>query len=355
MYIIKYMWPLFTKKSAKNMGVPLALATAAPSGAMGIGQAAAGQAAAQGTNAIMGLILGGINDRRQVRQQRRLNEVSKEMQQWQMEQQLKMWEATGYGAQKRQMQEAGINPALMYGMSGGGAQTASVNTSSPAAAPGGGGEAMGMMGMGLNLALLKAQKDNIEADTAKKQAEATATAGVKTAEGQQNIEESKARQEMLLQGVDNARQQHTLMELEATLKNMENYEKQASQEDRLDFIRYQTRQANRQLQIVTNEAYISTKTLGEKVKIVQEAAIGAVLGNAMQRENIQGAPVERAAKQQGIKESIQRIMQNWDKMEQGNKELLIKDILKSYNTDPTPEFTKEAIDAIGDAMRIGVK
>ena len=37
--------------------------------------------------------------------------------------QMKTWQDTGYGAQMEMMKEAGLNPALMYGMSGGGGQT----------------------------------------------------------------------------------------------------------------------------------------------------------------------------------------------------------------------------------------
>lgn len=319
---------------------------------MAAGTQAAGQAGAAAANGIMGMVAGGINDRRQVRQQRRMNEANKPYVEWLNQQQLKMWEATGYGAQREQMMKAGINPALMYGMSGGGGQTAQIAQSQAGAAPSGGGEMMGMVGMGLNMQLMKAQKDLLESQAAKNKAETAKTAGVDTAAAEQGVSESKARQELLLQGVDNARQQHTLMELEATLKNMENFEKQGTQEDRMDYIRWQTRQANRQLQIVTNEAYISTTTMQEKVKIVQQAAIGAALANVMQGENIKGAPVDRAAKQQAIKESINSIMQGWDKMEQANKELLIKDILKNYNTDPTVSMTKQLMDMIGDAMRI---
>lgn len=37
--------------------------------------------------------------------------------------QMKTWKDTGYGAQMQMMKDAGLNPGLMYGMSGGGGQT----------------------------------------------------------------------------------------------------------------------------------------------------------------------------------------------------------------------------------------
>lgn len=311
------------------------------------GTQAAGQAAGAASNAIMGIVFGGLNDRRQIRQQRRLNELANAQTEFNMQKQLEMWEATGYVGQKEQMKRAGINPALMYGMSGGGGQTAGINTGAAGAAPGGGGEIMGMMGMGLQMQLMKAQKDLLESQAKKNNVEAEKTAGVDTREGE-------ARIDMLMQGVDNARQQNEIQKLEITLKNIENFEKQASQVDRLDYIRYQTRQAERQLQIVSNEAYISSATMREKVKIVQQEAIGAVLRNALVAKQTEATGVGMAVDQQKIKESINQIMQNWDRMEQGNKELLIKDVLKQYNTDPTVPMTKQMMDMIGDAMRISV-
>ena len=37
--------------------------------------------------------------------------------------QMKTWNQTGYPAQMKMMKEAGLNPSLMYGMSGGGGQS----------------------------------------------------------------------------------------------------------------------------------------------------------------------------------------------------------------------------------------
>lgn len=135
-------------------------------------------AATQTVNAGMGLILGGINDRRQLRQQQKLQDMqiagNKIMIDYQKAADLQMWKDTSYGAQKEQMEKAGVNPALLYGMSGGGGQTVGGSGSvSGASAPVGGNEAQAMMGMGIQYQLLKAQKENIEADTANKQADTT--------------------------------------------------------------------------------------------------------------------------------------------------------------------------------------
>ncbi|AXH75642.1 MAG: DNA pilot protein [Microviridae sp.] len=148
------------------------------------------QAASQAVGGILGLALGGINDRRQLKQQSKLQAMQiqgqKEMTDYNTGKQLEMWEKTGYGAQKDQMMRAGLNPALLYGTSGGGGQTANITAGnvSGADAPKGGGEAISGMGMGLQtlaqLQLLKAQKENIEADTELKKTDAAYRGGAQT-------------------------------------------------------------------------------------------------------------------------------------------------------------------------------
>lgn len=131
-------------------------------------------------------------DRRQLQQQEKLNELNKKTQ-------MDMWEATGYGAQKKQMKEAGLNPALMYGMGGGGGQ--SVGGAGAQAASGAAGtQASAAMGMQTaQLALLGAQKENIEADTENKKASTTNT-GAETAgkeiDNRRNELETKLRENL---------------------------------------------------------------------------------------------------------------------------------------------------------------
>lgn len=128
--------------------------------------------------AVFGIATQGMNDRRQMRQQERLQNLqlqgNKQMLDWQKAKELELWKETSYPAQMAMMKKAGINPALMYGMGGGGGTTVggSGGGVSGGSAPQGGGEIYGGMGMGImmksQVELLKAQKENIEADTADK-------------------------------------------------------------------------------------------------------------------------------------------------------------------------------------------
>lgn len=146
-------------------------------------------------NGILGMILGtankvtdatieqagnAVNSARQYRYQTRLNtqgvENSKQLTDYNMTKNLEMWDKTNYEAQKAHMKGAGLNPALMYGMGGGGGTTANVaaGSSSGGSAPSN-SNSQGNAGMSMNMAqmgLLKAQTENIQADTHNKEAQA---------------------------------------------------------------------------------------------------------------------------------------------------------------------------------------
>ena len=85
--------------------------------------------------------------------------------------QMDMWNKTNYGAQKDHMLEAGLNPALMYGMSGGGGTT--TGSQGGGSAQGGNAHAPMDIGNAIQLGLMKAQTDNIIADTTNKKAQTT--------------------------------------------------------------------------------------------------------------------------------------------------------------------------------------
>lgn len=143
------------------------------------------QAASQVTSGILGIVAGKQQDKRQYKMAEKMQALqiqgNKELTDYNAAKQLQMWKDTSYGAQKEQMQLAGLNPALMYGMGGGGGQSNSVATGSVAhgGGPSTGGELQAVMGMGMQLQLLKAQKENIEADTELKKANAS-TSNVQT-------------------------------------------------------------------------------------------------------------------------------------------------------------------------------
>lgn len=141
----------------------------------GMGEAAA--------SAGMGLLLGGYNDRRQYKQQEKLQGLQikgqKEMADYNSNLAFDMWNKTNYGAQRKHLEDAGLSAALFYGGSGAGGATTNAGGGgnvTGGVAPSGGGE----VGMALERSMMGAQLELIKAQTAKTEAEAVKTAGVDT-------------------------------------------------------------------------------------------------------------------------------------------------------------------------------
>lgn len=132
--------------------------------------------------------------KKQIEQQHKLTDMqidaNKQLADYGMGISKEMFEATGYGAQRRQMEEAGLNPALMYGHAGAGGSTASAGAGSA-----GGGQASDeasqkmastqAQGMALQLAKLKSEVDINKASAEKLKAEASNVAEKTTTEVEQ--------------------------------------------------------------------------------------------------------------------------------------------------------------------------
>lgn len=313
------------------------------------------QTAGSAIGGIMGLGLGELNDQRQLRQQQKLQELQikgqKEMAAFNYQLQKGMWHETSYSGQVAEMKKAGINPALMYGMGGGGGSTTGSQGGNVAGAqaPQGGNEAMAMAGMGLqsamNLKLLNAQANLMESETEKNKVEAAKTAGIDTTLAQ-------SQNESILQGVDNLRQTHQLQKLEITLKNIENFEKQASQEDRLDYIEYQSKIAQKQMQILGNDKTISDETVQDNIKRIKAESIGAILKNILTQSQTDKTRSDIMVNNQEMRKMAQDIMINWDRLSNENQYLEIQKALMRWNTDPNREAINQALGAIGGILRM---
>lgn len=116
-------------------------------------------------------------DERQLRQQKKLQDIgiegSKEMTDYQKQKELQQWKDTSYGAQVEQMNKAGVNPALLYGMGGSGGSTTgggAVNVSGGSAADAASTSQArtGATRQSMDMAMAMAQMENIKADTKQK-------------------------------------------------------------------------------------------------------------------------------------------------------------------------------------------
>lgn len=135
------------------------------------------QTGQQALGGIMGLMMGNYERKKQLEQQQKLQQLQitgqKEMTDYQRQSQMQMWKDTNYPAQVQMLKQAGLNPALLYGMSGGGGTTA-------ASTPGNvtGGQASGVMtnpaqmaATSAQLGLMRAQTRDLNASAATKEAD----------------------------------------------------------------------------------------------------------------------------------------------------------------------------------------
>lgn len=257
----------------------------------------------------MGLIMEKRNDKRQIKQQRKLQELqlqgNKQMLDWQKQKELEMWEATGYGAQMRQLKEAGLNPGLLYGMGGGGGQTVGGGAGSVggANAPMGGGEIMAGMGMGLQASMMQAQIEVMKSQANLNNTEAAKKGGIDT-------KEAEARIESLLVGMNTEEAKQAMMKVETWLKQMEGIVQGETMEDRVEYIEYLTKRAKTELENAENTTFINKTTRADKISIIRSEAIGAILRNALTSAQTANIQQDTKNKKQQILESQSNIAVN---------------------------------------------
>lgn len=136
----------------------------------------------------MGLVTANWNDKRQLKQQEKLQNIQikgqKEIGEFNQALALETWDKTNYDAQRKQMEKAGLNVGLMYGGAGSGGTTQGGQAGGiqGGQAPAGGGE----IGMGIQQAMAmemqKAQIENIKAQTNNTDVDTAKKAGVETDE-----------------------------------------------------------------------------------------------------------------------------------------------------------------------------
>jgi len=169
-----------------------------------------GKVGTSAASGVLGMIGGHLSERRNYRNNRRLMELQynnqRQLNQQGHDLQFDMWNKTNYGAQKRHMMEAGLNPALMYGSAGASGTTGSQS---------GGSASMGSSQQGkvmdLQNALLGAQIKGIEAKANSDNASADATRGYKA-------DESGASKDKIRQDIENLKASKLDIEAAKNLK-----------------------------------------------------------------------------------------------------------------------------------------
>lgn len=302
----------------------------------------------------LGMLTSSFNDARQRKLSRYLAEMNKRdqmaMAKFNQGMALEMFEKTGYGAQRKQMEAAGLNPGLMYGGAGGPGTTqgaAPSQVSSQGATPVNPGE----FGMAIHstaeMMMLKAQIENINADTKLKETEATKKAGVDTENvqaGTQNLI-AKTNNEI----VDNAilKYQEKIAQIEARVKDN-------TELDTVNAIRLANEETVEEIRSKRAEANIKTDTQEEVIKQIKTVSIEQALRIDAQKLGLIKTGADINAVNMQIKKLLQDMqinsaenVRNWEKLSVQQREVAVKETMQriaaqatDFNTS-TPEQIKQ--------------
>lgn len=292
----------------------------------GLGQNAVTNAAGGIIGAGMGLLLEKHNDKRQLKQQEKLQNLNirgqQEMGLWNQARQLEMWKATGPVGQMEQLEKAGLNPGLIYGMGGAGGQTANTESGNigGANAPSGGQEAMGLMMGNMQLGLMNAQRKKIEAETNNINAD-TPNKGLTG----KNIEANTA-----------------LTQIQTQWETIRTEVAEQSKYEAIGTIIQQMRKTQLEVENMVQTNRITRQTADDSIKIIKQQAIGAVLENELKVENIKKTKQE-------IDQIANAIEQKWTELTLQGRSLDIQE----FKTEM--EANMPEIGRIGGSMLNSIK
>lgn len=296
---------------------------------LGIGTAAG---IAQGVAGALGI---GTGDRRQLKQQEKLQamqiEGNKEMLEAQRQKEMQMWHDTNYGAQVEELKNAGMNPALLYGKGGGGGTTiggSGMGISAGASATGAqrSQAASQAMGIGLQGAMMEAQIEVMKSQANLNNTEAEKKGGVDTKEAEARIQD-------ITQGIENKKAQQELTQVQTTLNQMDAEIKGKTIEQQIDQIGWLTQKAEQEFKEVTIRNYINSETRNDKIAQIQAEAIGALLRNLNTQADTTLKGTQNTATITGLQQKWKELSLQSRNLDQNDKRINIEKFAKEMEAN----------------------
>lgn len=301
------------------------------------------KAAGAAGQTLMGQMFAKRNDKRQLKQAEKLMQLemegSKEMSEFQREQQMKLWESTNYGAQVEQLKKAGLSTGLMYGGSGPGGTTGTAPGRVSSQSTLAGNEMMQRTNL-LGLAEIQ----NLQAQTRLTNVQADKLAGIDTEKGRQEITESQARVNKMVQDTNNAKLQGVYQETQNAIAEILKNWTEKNQEASYNQITEQTDKLKKEIKILETEGQIKSEIADSIITQTKQATIEQGFRIALQQQGLIKGNADINAVNKTIEKmsadianmSLQR-MQDWTKLDQNQKEIEIKKKLQEY-AGATTEF-----------------
>jgi hypothetical protein len=222
----------------------------------------------------MGLITGAISTNQNKKAQERSYRLNEKAADNAQRRAMEMWEATNLSAQRRQMEKAGLNPALM--MSQGGNQPSTQGAQGGTS--GGGSGDYSMTGTATAMGLLGAQIANINADTELKKTQA----GL----GGEQTEGAKLANEQLRKTMDNL----------------------------VEGIKAETDEKQSQARIKLQEANASERTIESAVKRIQAEAENEAFKRVLMESTVSTNEAQKTKWKAEVQQNWEKIEQDWEKL-----------------------------------------
>lgn len=298
---------------------------------------------------VIGQMFAKKNDRRQISQAKKLMALesnnNKELAQYNQGLAMDMWNNTNYGAQRKHIEDAGLNVGLMYGSAGQGGSTAgagSADSVKAGQAPAGGGEYVAGMGIGLQAALQQAQIENIRANTENTKADTQKKSGVDTDIVTTEMDKLKAE-------TKNIELNKEILEYEKEIKRIESEISNKT----IDEVIRQLIAINNKLEAdgrkSATDANIAEQTQDEIIKQIQTATTEQTLRIATQKAGLIKTGAETNSINKGIAKMSAEIVNmsanreiKWTEIEQSEKERWVKEKLAAIQQQQTDFNTSTA-------------
>lgn len=258
-----------------------------------------------------------------------------------------LWNYTGYQGQVKQLNAAGLNPALLYGKGSSGGQTAaiqSVGQAPGAQAPQGTNNPLQGAQMGIDAAqamadisLKKHQEENIDADTQKKQAE---------------VPNINASTDSTLQGINNLKAQETLTQAQVTGQNISNYINENSSDNQIEMWKEQVAEEMGKATSAMVKSGIDQQMISTNIGIIRNTYLAGILQNNLtkaQTDNTKASTAEKKSNIEVNQSTIQKmaadIAQGWQGLDNAGKIMKVQAVVSEYNAQVAgqSEVQKDAL------------
>lgn len=300
---------------------------------------------------LLGMATSKWQDKRQLKQSKKLQDQNiagqKQIGEFNRLQAMKMWEDTGYGAQKKQMKEAGLNAGLMYGGTGAGGTTQGGSAGSVDGGQIASGEVQAGMGLGLQKSMQEAQIRNLNSSSNKMDVEAGKTGGIDTKVAGASLDK-------LIAEAKTEAEKTKLISIQRRNEEVKLKIGSATSEAEIERITQESLRGVAQTQRELIAMGIEQSTAGEIVKQSALRTTGMTLENALSRVKIEKGEVEIEKINTEMWKILSDSRIDWENLDVKQREVILKERMTGFVTSSSQE-TNQVISVIDGIMDLILK